>query len=235
MAAPRGDVPALPEKVTGRELEPAIINELRSLGPVMSVEVARRLVMVARLVDEQPEQAWAHAREALRLAGRVAVVREAAGLAAYHAGEFAHALRELRTHRRMTGSVQHWPVMADCELGLGRPQRALTMAGAPEVGRLDTAERVEMRIVAAGARSDLGQHDAAIVTLQGPELKSRSKESWSARIKYAYADALLAAGHTDQAREWFTKAVIADPDGVTDALERIDELDGIGLFSHEDD
>ena len=53
----------------------------------------------------------------------------------------------------MTGSVELWPVMADCERGLGRPERALAMAGEPEVNKLDKAGQVEMRLVAAGAKA----------------------------------------------------------------------------------
>ncbi|GCB50567.1 TPR-repeat-containing protein [Streptomyces sp. NL15-2K] len=101
------------------------------------------------------------------------------------------------------------------------------MAGAPEVHKLDKAGQVEMRLVVAGARRDLGQLDAAIVTLQSPELASNSVQPWTARLRYAYADALLAAGREGEAREWFAKAVEADKDGSTDASDRLAELDGV--------
>jgi hypothetical protein len=101
------------------------------------------------------------------------------------------------------------------------------MAGAPEVHKLDKAGQVEMRLVAAGARRDLGQLDAAIVTLQSPELAANSVQPWTARLRYAYADALLAAGRESEAREWFAKAVEADRDGSTDASDRLAELDGV--------
>ena len=39
-------------------------------------------------------------------------------------------------------------MMADCERGLGRPERALALASSPEAGRLDRAGQVELRIVA---------------------------------------------------------------------------------------
>jgi hypothetical protein len=117
--------------------------------------------------------------------------------------------------------------MADCERGLGRPEKALDMAGAPEVHKLDKAGQVEMRLVAAGARRDMGQLDAAIVTLQSPELASTSVQPWTARLRYAYADALLAAGREGEAREWFAKAVESDKDGSTDASDRLAELDGV--------
>ncbi|MFC8919730.1 hypothetical protein ACFT5C_28660 [Streptomyces sp. NPDC057116] len=211
-----------------------------SLPKTLAEDVARNLVMVAKLIDEEPEKAYAYSRIALRLASRVAAVREAAGFAAYATQKYAEALAEFRAARRMTGSVELWPVMADCERGLGRPERALAMAGEPEVSKLDKAGQVEMRLVAAGARRDMGQLDAAIVTLQSPELASNSVQSWTARLRYAYADALLEAGREDEAREWFAKALEADKDGSTDASDRLAELDGVEFVDaiveeHEDD
>ncbi|MBK3596790.1 MULTISPECIES: tetratricopeptide repeat protein [Streptomyces] len=198
-----------------------------SLPKTLAEDVARNLVMVARLIDEDPEQAYAFSRIALRLASRVAAVREAAGFAAYATQRYAEALAEFRASRRMTGSVELWPVMADCERGLGRPERAMAMAGEPEVQKLDKAGQVEMRLVAAGARRDMGQLDAAIVTLQSPELASNAVHSWTPRLRYAYADALLEAGREDEAREWFGKALEADKDGSTDASDRLAELEGV--------
>ncbi|MFI8263258.1 MULTISPECIES: tetratricopeptide repeat protein [unclassified Streptomyces] len=202
-------------------------QELLSLPKGLAEEVSKNLVMVARLIDEDPEQAYAYSRIALRLASRVAAVREAAGFAAYATQKYSEALAEFRAAKRMTGSVELWPVMADCERGLGRPERALAMAGEPEVQKLDKAGQVEMRLVAAGARRDMGQLDAAIVTLQSPELASHSVQPWTARLRYAYADALLAAGREDEAREWFAKTVEADKDGAMDASDRLAELDGV--------
>ncbi|MFE9253354.1 tetratricopeptide repeat protein [Streptomyces sp. NPDC007088] len=202
-------------------------QELMSLPKTLADDVARNLVMVAQLIDEDPEKAYAYSRIALRLASRVAAVREAAGFAAYAVQKYNEALAEFRAARRMTGGVDLWPIMADCERGLGRPEKALDMAGAPEVHKLDKAGQVEMRLVAAGARRDLGQIDAAIVTLQSPELASHAVHPWTARLRYAYADALLAAERTDEAREWFAKAVESDKDGSTDASDRLAELDGI--------
>ncbi|MFF8548110.1 MULTISPECIES: tetratricopeptide repeat protein [Streptomyces] len=210
-------------------------QELLSLPKTLADDVARNLVMVARLIDEDPEEAYAYSRIALRLASRVAAVREAAGFAAYANQKYSEALAEFRAARRMTGSADLWPVMADCERGMGRPERALAMAGEPEVRRLDKAGQVEMRLVAAGARRDMDQLDAAIVTLQSPELASNSVQPWTARLRYAYADALLAAGREDEAREWFAKAAESDKDGATDASDRLAELDGVEFVDALDD
>jgi hypothetical protein len=196
--------------------------------------VGSHLVMAGRLIDEDPEQAYKHARTAQQLAPRLAATREALGLTAYLSDRYAEALAELRAARRITGSNHQWAVMADCERGLGRPEKALEMAQAPEVKELDKGTQVELRIVAAGARRDLGQVDAAVAMLQGADLTPAHTEPWTARLRYAYADALLEADREAEAREWFARAAEADTEGITDAEDRIAELDGV-VFSDEDD
>jgi tetratricopeptide (TPR) repeat protein len=196
--------------------------------------VAARLVAASQLVaDDELEQAYAHAAEAARVASRVAATRESLGVLAYLLGHWAQARSELRAARRLSGSDDFLPMIADCERGLGRPQRALEIAGSPEAARLDKAGQVELRIVAAGARADLGQLDAAVVALQGPELKD-ARKPWSARLRYAYADALSAAGRVDEAVEWFQRAADVDADGETEAVERLHELGGM-VFDEVDE
>jgi tetratricopeptide (TPR) repeat protein len=124
----------------------------------------------------------------------------------------------------MGGGPGHLAVMADCERALGRPERAIEIAREARGEPLPAAEAVELRIVAAGARRDMGQHDAAVVALQGPDLDPRRVEPWSARLFYAYADNLVAVGRTDEALRWFLHAADADEDGETDAAERAFEL-----------
>jgi predicted Zn-dependent protease len=216
--------PPLPDDVTGEELDRSARRELRTLPKGLADQVARHLVQAGRVLQEDPESAYLHARAALHLASRVPAVREAAGITAYRTGRWAEALAELRAVRRMSGGDEFLPMMADCERGLGRPERALALAGSPEAQRLDQASLVEMRIVAAGARCDLGQADAAVVTLQLPQLKRPVDEPWWPRLAYAYADALLAAGRTDDATTWFQAAAERDFDEATDAVERLAEL-----------
>ena len=153
-------------------------------------------------------------------APRLAVTREAAGITAYRAGDYAAALAELRAVRRMTGDPAHLPVMADAERGLGRPDRALALARDPEVRRLDTASRVEIAIVASGARRDRGEFEAAVVGLQGAALESTQLQPWTPRLWYAYADALLDAGRREEALRWFESVAAIDDAGETDADER---------------
>ncbi len=220
--------PPIDAEVTGEELDDEMLAGLSSLSGGMAKRVAQHLVMAGLLLDEDPEQAYEHALAARRRTARIGVVREVVGVAAYAAGKYAEALAELRAARRITGSDAYLPMMADCERGLGRPRRALELASDPGVDRLDKSERIEMLIVAAGARRDLGEIDAAVVSLQVPELRSTSSDEWVARLRYAYADALEAAGRRADAERWFGRAADADVDGLTDAAERAAELSASG-------
>ena len=175
-------------------------------------------------MDSDPEAALAHAKYAKTKASRVPLVREALGLVAYHAGNWAEALSELRAVRRMTHTDEHIAIIADAERAVGRPERALDLAKEANLGALTKAIQVELAIVAAGARRDLGQLDAAVVALQGPDLDIRKRDPWTARLFYAYADNLAAAGRREDAIQWFMNADAADEVDETDAAERADEL-----------
>ncbi|MFF5218333.1 tetratricopeptide repeat protein [Micromonospora sp. NPDC000442] len=188
-----------------------------------------------QLIDEDPAEALAHALAARRLASRISSVREAVGLAAYHAGEWQSAIAELRTYHRMSGAQSHLAVIADSERALGRPERAIDLFRGADQEKLDRAVAIELLIVAAGARGDLGQRDAAVAMLQVPELTTDAVQPWTARLRYAYADALLAVGRRAEAREWFSRAAELDTEAETDAAERLLELDGVVIEGDDED
>lgn len=206
------------------ELDSAVRRDLLGLDKGNAEAVARHLVMASRLIDEDPQAALKHARAARQRAGRIAVVRETAGITAYHAGEWAEALSELRAARRMAGGASLLAVMADCERGLGRPEKAIELARSADAETLTGDEATELRIVVAGARMDLGQYDQAVVTLQTKDLDPARTGSAAARLDYAYAEALLAAGRTSDSRTWFLNAAAADVEDETDAEDRATEL-----------
>ena len=192
--------------------------------------------MIERLLDSDPERARAHADHIVARAGRVAAVREARGLVAYHEGDWKVALNEFRTARRLSGSHHLLPYLVDIERALGRPERALELSASPESLTLDAASRIELDIVISGVRRDMGDLDAALLQLRGPELDPTRRKPWSGRLFYAYADTLLAKGLEEEARDWFAVAIEADPSLDTDAAERVDELDGtVFLDLGEDD
>jgi len=187
--------------------------------------VARYLV--AAELDADPKRGYSYAQAAKRLAARVDVVREACGIAAYRTGRWAEALSELRAARRMSGRDDYLPIMADCERALGRLDRALTLVREANLEGLNRAMQIELHIVESGIRRDQGLGDAAVLALQVPELTSGRMRPWSARLFYAYADALLTAGRTAEARDAFAQAATADTRGETDAADRLEEMDGV--------
>jgi tetratricopeptide (TPR) repeat protein len=236
--ARRKNEPPIPEGVDSRSLHVAVRAELRSLPKDLAEIVAAHLVVAGRLIDDDPEQAYAHAEAARRRAARLPIVREAAAETAYAAGLYDVALTEFRALRRMTGTPDYLPVMADCERALGRPHNALKLALEADRAGLDPALRIEMIIVEAGARRDLGQDHESLRILERAVDRARP-ESVSpravARLRYAYADALLAAGRESEARNQFATAARLDHDHETDAQQRTDELDGFLIDYDEGD
>lgn len=228
------DGPPLPEEVTGKELDRNVLAQLRGLPEKLASRVARHLVAAGQLLDTDPETAYQHTLAARARASRVAVVREATGEAAYAAGHFAEALAELRAAKRMNGAIDYLPVMADCERALGRPERALALAKNPSVSKLPTSDQIEMTIVEAGARYDLGEVDGALRTLENAPIRSIARDDWVVRLRYAYADLLLKAGRSEDAIEWFHRTAGIDGSQLTDAAERILELEGVVLEEHDD-
>jgi tetratricopeptide (TPR) repeat protein len=227
--------PPLADDIDPRELGPEVREELRLLARHTADAVARRLVATGQLIDIDPKLALEHALAARRRASRIAAVREAVGLAAYHAQEWQMAISELRTYHRLSGKQTHVAVIADCERALGRPERAIDLYRTADRAQLAPEEIVELLIVAAGARSDLGQTDAAVAMLQVRELTAAPESPWVARLRYAYADALLTANRREEAREWFARAAEIDEELTTDAAERMLELDGVVLDDSDED
>ena len=171
---PRLPEPRIPEGVTGKELDRSIHGQLRTLSKENAEGVAQHLVMVAAFLEaDDIDSALAHAETAVRRAGRVPAAREALGMVAYRQGDFARALTEFRTVRRLSGSSHLLPLMVDCERGLGRHGRALDLAATPEAAGLEESERIELAIVVSGIRRDLGQEDAALLALQIPALQAQ--------------------------------------------------------------
>jgi tetratricopeptide (TPR) repeat protein len=151
-------------------------------------------------------------------------VREAVGIAAYRCGDWAQALAELRAARRLGSKSPLLPLIGDCERGLGRPERAIELARSPEATQLAGDDADELRIVVAGARSDLGQMEQALAILSTPQLDPTRTGQTAARLFYAYAETLLALERAEEALQWFINAAAADVEGVTDVEERITGL-----------
>lgn len=229
--------PAIPEWATAGALDSHVLREFEALGERRSVEVARRLVAAYVAADEgDVDTALGHVAVVRVVGARLAAAREAAGIIAYRCGRYDLASKDLKAARRISGRIETLPVLADCERGLGRPERALELAASPEAGRLDLEGRIEMLLVASGARTDLGQPDAAVLTLQVPELKAQHKQEWHYRLVAGYAEALAAAGRAEDAEVWRQRAT-RHPAAPEDLEPEDDDSIGdfLDLAPHDDD
>jgi tetratricopeptide (TPR) repeat protein len=232
---PRVDEPEAPE-IDRKDIPRSVRAELKSLPKDLADVVAAHLVAAGELIEINPELAYQHADAAKRRAARIPVAREALAEAAYAAGHFEIALSEFRALRRMTGSTDYIAVLADCERALGKPEAALRLVREGEASVTDPSLLIELRIVQAGARSDLGQRAEALRLLADQIESPRGvvPKPAQARLRYAYAALLLEQGDTDAAQDWFTAAARLDPEG-TDALDRLDEINGVVLITDFDD
>ncbi|HET9129272.1 MAG TPA: hypothetical protein VFN73_14400 [Propionibacteriaceae bacterium] len=212
--------------------------ELRGLPKELALIVGAHLVAAGSLIDEDPELAYRHAEAARRRAARLPIVREATAETAYAAGQYSVALNEYRALRRMSGGADYTAVMADCERALGRPQDALRLIAEANAtpGALDDPELwTEVTLVEAGARSDLGQRAEALRLLSGAIAARRGSTMSQARLRFAYAEHLLAQGDESGARQWFGSAASLDREDELGVDERLAELDGVTLDLAPDD
>ena len=165
--------------------------------------------MASRLIDEDPALAHEHALAASRRAGRIAIVRETLGITAYATEDFALALRELRTYRRISGKDDQIALMVDSERGIGRPDRALETGRAVDRTTLPTPVRVSLAIAMSGARLDQGDLELALGELEIPELDPDRAFEWSPALFAARAAVLEDLGRTDEAEFWAHRAEVA--------------------------
>ncbi|MDQ0612362.1 hypothetical protein QF046_000003 [Microbacterium sp. W4I4] len=165
--------------------------------------------MAAQLIDDEPERAHEHALAASRRAGRIAVVRETLAITAYATGEFALALRELRTARRISGKNDMIALIVDSERGVGKPDRALEEGRTVDRSELTPEVRVALAIAMSGARLDRGETELALGELEIPELDPDRAFEWSPALFSARAAVLEDLGRADEAAFWAERADVA--------------------------
>lgn len=191
--------PPVPEDVKPQDLEASARRELRALGRANAENVARHLVMLQRLLDTDPELAHQHARYAASHAGRVAVVRESAGIAAYLSGHYQEALRDIRAARRLSGLDLHRAIEADCERALGNLDRALKAAQGADPAQLDDQEEAEIAMVVSGVRHEMGQTELGLVVIEEAILMFRGDRETLRRLHSVRADRLEELGRVEEA------------------------------------
>ena len=225
--APNGDEPTIPAGVSAEELDKDALRSLATLSGINRDIVARHLVMAGQLIDLDPELAYKHAKAAASRAGRVDVVREASALTAYAAGHYEEALREVRAMRRLRGDLSLRAIEADCERGLGRPERAIEIIDQTDTSQLDLAEQVELVLVSSGARADLGQNEVGLVIVDDAiaALGEDADPEFLRRLMSVQADRLRELGRDEEADH--VEANIPEEEEDPDIVD-------VGLFADAD-
>lgn len=220
--------PSVPDNVQATDLEASARRELRALGRANAENVSRHLVMVQRLLSTDPELAYQHARYAASHAGRVAVVRESAGIAAYLAGRYADALRDIRAARRLSGMDMHRAIEADCERGLGRRHQALKVAKEVDPRQLDDLEEAELAMVVSGVHHEMGQDELGLVVIEEAIMMFRGDRETLRRLHSVRADRLEDLGRAGEAaavRERIGEGPRDDPEDDVEVYDIEDEYD----------
>ncbi len=200
--------PLIPSEITPEDLDMGARVQLKTLTAENAEMVARHLAMVSLLIDSDAELAHKHALAASRRAGRLAIVHETLGITAYKTSDFALALRELLTHRRLTASNDQLPLIVDSERGMGRPERALEAVSGVDRSKLAVGIRINLAIALSGARLDMGQVKEAKQELEIAELTPKTVYPQSPLLFRSYAEVLRELGQ--DGAEWDTLADRAD-------------------------
>ncbi|GAA4058563.1 hypothetical protein GCM10022282_20030 [Agromyces indicus] len=222
---PRHDDPEVPERIQPKDLDRSARAELKTLTKENADWVARHLVAAAEALEDDPALAHRHALSASRRAGRIAIVRETLAITAYATGDFALALRELRTYRRISGSDEQLPLMVDSERGVGRPDRALELGRSVDRSTLPASVQVALAIAMSGARLDLGQPELALAELEIPQLDPDRAFSYSPALFSAYAEVLEEIGRADDAAAWRDRARRAEAALAGEGLDLVEVFD----------
>ena len=160
--------------------------------------------------------------QAKHIALRSGSVREMLGLSYYRNGQFKEAARELSAFRRLAGSTEQNPVLADCYRAMQKPERAIELCNELDDSVPD-AIWYEGAIVAAGALADMGRVDEAIARIETLDLEPASAADHHLRAWYVLGDLLERRGRFTQALSYFEVVAAADAES-TDAPERARRL-----------
>lgn len=208
--------------------------ELRALPKDLATVVMAHMMAAGELIESDPALAQAHAMAARRRAARLPLVREVAAETAYANGDYATALAEYRAVARMTGNDDYLPVIADCERALGKFDQALRTIRDAHQADLDEVQQVELVLVEAGLRDDMGQRAESLRLLREAIRDRLGPKESQARLRYAYANLLQQEGNDDDAVRWFEASQALDVDADLDSDDRLRDL-GVDVPEKEPD
>ena len=222
---PRADAKPKTSQYEPVHLDDRLVRELKDTARPGKGEILVKVFADAAAAFQAGdiEEATKLADQAKHIALRSATVRELLGLAHYHAGRYKEAASELAAFRRLSGTTEQNPVIADSYRALGRPEKAVEICDEIEFKKVEPAVTFEGQIVASGALADMGRLDEAIARLERLTLRPPVAEEHHMRAWYALASLLEKKGRFSQAKEWFEAVASADPD-LTDADERLKKL-----------
>jgi len=174
------------------------------------------------------EEALRLGREVADAVPGVASVRELTGLAAYKAERWNMAKIHLRAHFAITGDPEHLPLVMDCDRANRRFRAVEKTYEELQEAEPSADTTAEARIVMASALADQKKYTEAIDLLirAGGSKVLRNPAFRHVRMWYALADVYDRAGDQVNARELFSRVVLADPDAY-DAKERLMELGAV--------
>ncbi|MCF8528289.1 MAG: hypothetical protein K9G13_00015 [Aquiluna sp.] len=224
--------PLIPSEITPDDVDMGVRVQLKTLTAENAEMTARHLAMVSLLINDDPELAHKHAIAAARRAGRLAIAHETLGITAYAIGDFTLALRELLTHRRLSGSNDQLPLIVDAERGMGRPERALEAVAGVDRNSLPVGIRINLAIALSGARLDLGNAKLAQQELEIAELSPKRVFEQSPLLFRSYAEVLREQGKNGD--EWEQLAAKADKALASHGEELFELFEEIEIPTTED-
>lgn len=145
------------------------------------------------------------------------------GLCLYRQGRWGEAIRELEHYRRLTGSVDQHPVLADCHRALGHYASVGELWDELCQASPSPAVVAEGRIVTAAALAEEGKFAEAIGLLERSLRRHRVTRDYHLRQWYALGDILERSGDLAGARELFRRVSSCDP-GTADVVQRVAAL-----------
>jgi tetratricopeptide (TPR) repeat protein len=202
-----------------------VVRELRTTARPTKGDILVKVFAeaVAAFAEGNYEEAAKLGEQSKHLALRSPSAREFLGLTYYRMGKWQEAARELNAFKRISGSLEQNPVIADCYRALGKPERAVELCDEVLRAEVPPAIRYEAAIVGASALADMKRIDEAIKRIERLNLRPEVAEEHHLRAWYVLGDLLEKKGRYTHAREYFAAVDAADPD-LTDAHERAASL-----------
>jgi tetratricopeptide (TPR) repeat protein len=202
-----------------------VVAELRATARPGKAEILIKVFAEAATAFSEGDfdEAIRLAEQAKHIALRAAGVRELLGLAYYRKEQWKEAAAELSAFRRISGSTEQNPVIADSYRAQGKPGKALEICDEIDPRSVTAEVLYEGHIVAAGTLSDMDRVDHAIARLEALDLDPGTAQTHHLRAWYALADLLEKRGRFTQALSYFDRVANSDPE-LTDASERAARL-----------